>query len=201
KGASWKLLLTLPLLLIALWACNQDSDMTGQRLLDVEPQEPLAADAGQPAMETRMDTIVTTDPETGKETYEMVPSEVWKVAEIMPVYGDCQGSAAEVRKCSDKNMLDYVYANITYPKVAQEEGIEGVAVVSFIIPKEGGAPYNIKTARSLVGSTGERSAGTDAIDAEVLRLVREMPAKWKPGREDGLAVNVHYNLPIRFKME
>ncbi|MGB3548405.1 MAG: M56 family metallopeptidase, partial [Saprospiraceae bacterium] len=42
KGASWKLLLTLPLLLIALWACNQDSDMTGQRLLDVEPQEPLA---------------------------------------------------------------------------------------------------------------------------------------------------------------
>ncbi len=200
KGASWKLLLTLPLLLIALWACNQDSDMTGQRLLDVEPQEPLAADAGQPAMETQMDTIVTSNPETGEETYEIVSSKVWKVVDEMPTFGDCQGSMVEVKSCADKNMLDYIYANVKYSKVAQDEGAEGVGVVNFIVPADGGPIYNVNVIRT-VGNKNGSTPGFAALDAELLRVVEEMPAQWKPGREKGRAVNVMFNLPIKFKME
>ena len=39
-----------------------------------------------------------------------------------------------------------------------------------------------------------------SIDAEVLRVIREMP-RWNAGIKDGKAVNVQMTLPVKFKLE
>ena len=39
-----------------------------------------------------------------------------------------------------------------------------------------------------------------SIDHEALRVVRQMP-KWKPGKQNGAAVRVKYNVPVIFKLQ
>ena len=169
-----------------------------------------------------VDTIVTIDPATGKETVEVVntilnedngesvsfqrdlnadrePSaqryrseEVYKVVEQMPMFPGCEqlgGSNQELQECATKAMLEFIYGNIRYPKQAREAGIEGTAVVTFIVGKDG----------ELLEPRIVRSVGA-GTDEEVLRVVEEMPA-WIPGKQDGRDVQVQFNLPIKFRLE
>lgn len=58
-------------------------------------------------------------------------------------------------------------------------------------------------AKFVVSKTGEISdieivhSGREDLDAEVLRVVKKMPA-WKPGLQNGLPVNVYYKIPVSF---
>lgn len=83
-------------------------------------------------------------------------------------------------------MMNFIAQNIKYPKQARAKGIEGTVVVNFIIEKDG----------SIEDVSIFRSAHV-LLDAEALRVIYEMP-KWRPGIQDGVAVRVSYNLPIRF---
>ena len=78
---------------------------------------------------------------------------------------------------------------VKYPVIAQENGIQGRVVTSFVVDKEG----NIKQVKV------ER--GVDpALDAEALRVVKAMP-KWIPGKQKGKAVAVRYILPVQFRLQ
>jgi len=65
---------------------------------------------------------------------------IYKVADEMPRFPGC-GTANEynssLKSCGDKKMLQFIYENINYPKVAREQGIEGTVVVRFIVKKDG----------------------------------------------------------------
>ncbi len=200
KGASWKLLLTLPFLLVALWACDKDSDMTGQRLLDVEPQVPLVADEGDNFVITDKNGHTITLPKDRDLVVGPDGQPVYKVVDQMPTYGVCEGDIQEIKACSDKNMLGYIYANVNYPAAAKEEQAEGLGVVGFVVPADGTDIYDVKLVRSVGGKDGS-TPGFSALDQEILRVVNDMPAEWKPGLKDGRPVNVQFNLPIKFKME
>jgi protein TonB len=121
--------------------------------------------------------------------------EIFKVVEQMPLFPGCEdlGSYAEKKQCADKKMLEFIYGNIKYPAIARENGVEGMAVVSFVIEKDGSVT-DAKVVRNPGAKTGE----------EALRVVQLMNAKglkWSPGKQGGRNVRVQFNLPVKFKLE
>lgn len=109
---------------------------------------------------------------------DSVPGEVFKVVEKMPEYPS--GSL---------ELLKFLAQNIRYPETAKKENIQGMVVVQFIIGKDG----------SIIDPHVVHGIGGGANE-EALRVVKMMP-KWKPGTQKGQAVNVQFNLPIRFMLE
>ncbi len=83
-------------------------------------------------------------------------------------------------------MLKYLSNNIKYPVDAREANITGVVYLSFIVDKEGEIK-NIEILRGIGGGCEE----------EAIRVVKKMN-KWKPGKQNGQAVNVQYKLPVSF---
>lgn len=79
-------------------------------------------------------------------------------------------------------------SNVKYPSVARENGISGRVYITFVIDKNG----IIREPKVLRGIGG-------GCDEEALRVVKAMPA-WIPGKQNGIAVNVQYNLPINFNL-
>ena len=103
---------------------------------------------------------------------------VFKFVEQMPEFPD--GQAA---------MMKYIQSNMKYPAIAKENGIEGTVIVSFEVSKSGDI-QKVQVARGIGGG----------CDEEAVRVVRSMP-NWKPGKHNGQAVKVSFNLPIKFKLE
>lgn len=83
---------------------------------------------------------------------------------------------------------DYLAQNIKYPESAADNEIQGNVFVSFIVEKDGSLT-DIKVDRKL-------GYGTDEEAVRVLKLSR----KWNPGVQNGKAVRVKYNIPIKFSM-
>lgn len=103
---------------------------------------------------------------------------VYEKAEIMPEFPG-----------GEQAMMDFVAKNVTYPKEAMEKEISGRVLVGFIVEKDG----SITETEVVKGIGG-------GCDEEALRVVKAMP-KWKPGKQDGKPVRVHFLLPIIFKLQ
>ncbi len=76
--------------------------------------------------------------------------------------------------------------NVKYPPMAAENNIQGNVFVSFTVEKDGSLS-ELKVDRPLGYGT----------DEEAIRVLRLSP-KWDAGIQDGKAVRVKYNLPIKF---
>ncbi|MGB1206756.1 MAG: energy transducer TonB [Chitinophagales bacterium] len=90
-----------------------------------------------------------------------------------------------------KKMYQYLSKNLNYPRMAQENSIEGKVFVTFVV-MENGSISEPQIARGIAG-------GGAGCDAEALRVVSKMP-KWKAGKQRGKAVKVRFTLPIVFKL-
>ncbi|PHN07329.1 TonB family protein [Flavilitoribacter nigricans] len=116
------------------------------------------------------------------------PLEAFKIAEEMPRFPGCEGvDVAERQNCADKNMIDFIYKNVTYTEAAKKAGTSGTVVVSFVVGKNG----KIRDVRILKGLG-------HGLNESVLNMIDKMP-DWIPGRQDGKLVDVIFNLPVRFK--
>jgi protein TonB len=104
--------------------------------------------------------------------------EPYKFVEQMPDY---PGGQEELYK--------YLQKNIRYPEMARSNGIQGTVYVQFVVNKYG----KIKDAKVLRGIGG-------GCDEEAIRVVMGMP-DWKPGKQNGLAVPVYFNLPVKFTLQ
>ena len=89
----------------------------------------------------------------------------------------------------EKAMMDFVAQNVQYPKEAMEKEISGRVLVGFIVEKDG----SITETEVVKGIGG-------GCDEEAVRVVKAMP-KWKPGKQKGKPVRVHFMLPIIFKLQ
>lgn len=128
-----------------------------------------------------------------------------------------------VFKGGEAALMQYLAQNVRYPKVAQEWGVMGRVMVSFIVNADGSlsdihVANNQTTAKTaadvdVVGYGGNGSGDVDAevrkkgeadgrtaLEAEAVRVVSSMPA-WQPGKQDGKAVRVHCNIPLTFRLE
>lgn len=86
-------------------------------------------------------------------------------------------------------VLVYVSSNITYPALAREIGREGIVHVSFVV-NQIGEVEGVKILRGI----------GYGCDEEVLRVINKMPVWKKPGKNNGKAVKVRYNIPVSFKL-
>jgi protein TonB len=85
--------------------------------------------------------------------------------------------------------MDYLSNNVKYPVVAQENGVQGRVVVSFVVEKDGSIT-DVKVVKSVDPS----------LDKEAARVVKSMP-RWIPGKQNGSAVRVKYNVPVSFRLQ
>jgi protein TonB len=88
----------------------------------------------------------------------------------------------------DKAWAKFLNKNLRFPYAAQQEGISGRVILSFIVEKDG----------SLSNITVEQGAG-HGFDEEALRVLKLAKA-WKPGMQNGQAVRVRYDIPINFQL-
>ena len=86
-------------------------------------------------------------------------------------------------------LMNFIARNIRYPEMAREQMIQGRVYLSFIVEKDGSVS-SIELLRGIGGG----------CDEDAIRVVNAMPA-WQPGRQNGRAVRVAYNLPIRFSLK
>jgi len=85
-------------------------------------------------------------------------------------------------------MFGYLRENIKYPDAAKTEGIEGRAVVSFVIDKSGRI-RDVEIVKNPGHGMGE----------EAQRIVQNFP-DWVPGINEGKKVNVRFIIPVTFKL-
>jgi TonB family protein len=120
---------------------------------------------------------------------------IYKVTQQMPLFPGCGdlGFYPERKRCAETKMIEFIYGNIEYPPEAIANGTEGMAVVSFIIERDG----RVTSARIV------RDPG-DGCGAEAIRLVDMMAreeAPWNAGVQNGEAVRMQFNLPVKFKLD
>ena len=118
---------------------------------------------------------VIAQPEPPKHEEE---SKVFDVVEQMPSFPGGQGA-----------LLEYLASHVKYPVVAQENGVQGRVVVSFVVERDGSIT-DVRVVRSVDPS----------LDREAARVVSSMP-RWTPGKQNGSAVRVKYNVPVMFKLQ
>ncbi len=143
--------------------------------------------------DTSKDIVVTGFFAPNQNSTKVVGTDnIFKVVEEMPRFqsDDCEKIQEDEKreKCSQRAMLEYIYKNVKYPKAAKEAGIQGKAVIEFVVQKDGSIA-DAKILRNPGGGTGE----------EAQRVVQSMP-NFIPGKQKGEAVNVRYVLPISFKL-
>jgi len=83
----------------------------------------------------------------------------------------------------------FIGRNLRYPPMARETGVQGRVTVTFVVEKDGSIS-DVKVLRG-IGS---------GCDEEAVRVVNAMP-KWKPGKQNGKPVRVHFSLPIMFRLD
>lgn len=103
---------------------------------------------------------------------------VFDVVEQMPSFPG--GQAA---------LLEYLSKNTRYPAVAEENGVQGRVVVTFVVERDG----------SITDVTVVKSVDP-SLDKEAARVVKSMP-NWIPGKQNGSAVRVKYTVPVSFKLQ
>jgi|GEM_PF-1183002 len=120
-------------------------------------------------------------PEPPSMSYVTTPSvqydKVFDVVEQMPAF---PGGMSE--------LMAWFKDNLVYPEAAARDGIQGRAIVQFVVEKDGSIS-NVKIAKSVELS----------IDREAARLVKNMP-RWIPGMQNGTPVRVKYTVPVTFKL-
>ena len=86
-------------------------------------------------------------------------------------------------------LFGFVAKNIHYPKAAEDAGIQGRVIVTFVVMKDGS-----------IGEVKVAKGVSPELDGEAVRCVKSMP-KWKPGMQKGQAVNVKYTMPLSFRLD
>ena len=86
-------------------------------------------------------------------------------------------------------LFKYLSKAIKYPVIAQENGIQGRVVCSFVVNRDGSI-VDIQVMRGVDPS----------LDKEAVRVISEMP-KWKPGEQRGKPVRVRFILPVQFRLQ
>lgn len=105
-------------------------------------------------------------------------NKIFTVVEQMPMYPG--GDAA---------LMQYLSSNIHYPAVAAENGVQGRVVVGFVVERDGSIT-DVNVMRSVDPS----------LDREAVRVVKNMP-RWTPGKQNGSAVRVKYQVPVAFRLQ
>ena len=86
-------------------------------------------------------------------------------------------------------LFEFIAQNVKYPKEAENAGIQGRVIATFVVEKDGSIS-EAKVVKSV----------NPLLDAEALRVINAMP-NWTPGKQRGEAVRVKYTVPVSFHLQ
>ena len=86
------------------------------------------------------------------------------------------------------SLAKFLNRNLRFPTAAQEAGISGRVIVSFVIEKDG----------HLTDITIVKGAGY-GMDEEAMRVLK-LAKPWNPGKQNGNPVRVRYSIPMNFQL-
>ena len=112
---------------------------------------------------------------------------VLTIAEQMPLF---PGTTTKTE--SDDQMLRFVYGNVKYPETARDNKASGMAVISFVIGKDG------RMSRLNIYRDPGSSLGAEAY--HVARLMQDQLGPWTPAKNEGERVAVEFKLPVKFAL-
>lgn len=159
--------------------------------------------------------------ETGKNCVLLIKTRNGKTAEpafeVVEKHPEYKGGMPE--------LMNFVAQSIRYPKEAQELGLSGRVIVSFVIEKDGSVsevkaennsakPKKEDYTTSDVtvngyGSTDkdeakptfeEMDAAAKILENEAIRVVKLTNGSWTPGEHKGNKVRVRFHIPITFRL-
>ena len=102
---------------------------------------------------------------------------VYDVVEQMPSFPGGNGA-----------LLEYLATHVKYPETAEQTCAQGRVIVSFIVECDGSIT-NVHVLHSIA----------QELDREAENVVSSMP-RWIPGKHNGVAVRVRYNVPVSFRL-
>ena len=117
---------------------------------------------------------VIAQPEPPKEE----ETKVFDVVEVMPSFPG--GQAA---------LFEWLSKNIKYPVVAEENGVQGRVIVTFVVERNGSIT-DVQVVKSVDPS----------LDKEAVRVVKAMP-HCIPGKQNGSAVRVKFTVPVTIRLQ
>lgn len=153
---------------------TQDDEMKSQKEL------------GESKLSISIATVQGNDDAHGKDIADIkevitskAPEEdkIYSYVEQMPVFPG--GDAA---------LLKYITDHLHYPSVSQENGTQGRCMVRFVVTTDG-----------TIGDVQLLSHVDTYCDREAVRVIKSLP-KFIPGRQQGKAVNVWYQVPVIFEL-
>lgn len=86
-------------------------------------------------------------------------------------------------------LFQYLSMSVRYPPVAEENGVQGRVIVSFVVERDGSIT-DVRVVKSVDPS----------LDKEAIRVISSMP-KWIPGKQNGDPVRVKYTTPVTFRLQ
>ena len=151
-----------------------------------KPNEPNRVNEPQPATPQPTSTQATTQQKvetpastsTSTSSTSSADNTIHDTAEQMPSYPGGSGG-----------LMSFISSHLKYPLVAEENGIQGRVIVSFVVEKDGSIS-NVKIAKGVDPS----------LDREAMRVINSMP-RWTPGKIKGQPVRVKYTVPVNFRLQ
>lgn len=113
-------------------------------------------------------------------------------ADQMPFFGTCDLDSLtnqERRECSDKKLLEFIYSNFKYPRIARCGNYISRIYFRIYIDEEG-----------TVSDPEFLRSTPEFFKKEVKRLVQMMPC-WVPGKRNGIPTKTSYVIPIKIHLE
>ncbi len=105
------------------------------------------------------------------------PGKIFDVVEEMPQFPG-----------GPQALFEFLGKTIKYPKDAEEAGIQGRVIITFVVEPDG----SISDAHVV-------KSVSPSLDAEAIRVINAMP-KWEPGKQNGEAIRVKYTVPVTFRL-
>ncbi len=136
------------------------------------------------------------------QTNAVTDTTIYEVAESLPypLFKACfpdkhpSWTVDSMRRCGEMNLLGMLSANMRYPAEAQEKGIQGTVVLSFVVEPSNGRISNISLLKDIGGGCGQ-----EAI--RVLKALDEVGMRWAPAMQGGSPIRAKHSLPVRFKLK
>ena len=104
-----------------------------------------------------------------------------------PLVGQVIGDMPEFPGGTEK-LFEFLKENIHYPEIAEENGVQGRVVVTFVVEVDGS-----------ISETKVVKSVDSSLDEEAIRVVKLLP-KWNPAMLNGKPVRSKYTLPITFRL-
>ncbi len=159
-----------------------------------QAESPTEPTAGEPADVALLSALLS-ETTAAKDSVQDA-DRVFDKVDVLPQFD--QGEAG---------LYQFLANHISYPKEAQELGIQGRIYLKFVVEKDGSVS-DFKIIRSVekpkTVSNGEANEkfekGKKALEDEAVRVLKLSSGHWKPGKQKGKKVRVHFTLPIMFRL-